>query len=71
MLNESKLYTISIRGRHKRSLIIGFGSKRSYHRNQNDHDQDLKIGSPLVQYDPEKKNIDQIKKNRILVQEKI
>ena len=32
------------RGRRKRSLIIGFGSKRSYHRNQNDHDpgqQDL------------------------------
>ena len=28
----------SCRARRKRSLIIGFGSKRSYHRIQNDHD---------------------------------
>ena len=31
------------RGRRKRLLIIEYGSKRSYHRNQNDHDPDKKF----------------------------
>ena len=39
-------------------IINGFGSKGSYHQNQNDHDSDQKIWSPLVWYDPD--NEDQI-----------
>ena len=42
MEQKRSIPVVKGRGRRKRSLIIGFGSKRSYHRIQNDHDTDRK-----------------------------
>ena len=50
---------VMIRGRRKRSSTIGFGSKRSYHRNQNDHDPDQKDFDKFEILIQENKNLDQ------------
>ena len=56
-----KLFSVNCsKIKRKRSLIIGFGSKRSYYRNQNDHDSDKKIGSQLVWSDPEHRRSDHL-----------